>query len=139
MQMMQGGGIGSMSGEVKPVPAKLHALRHEYLIDAAKGRVVFCRRTSTMKFGEPLITSNEDSEIKETKRLPWTGEKLKSLRAAVLEMNEICRIELNDKAEAYKRAIALKTKVAKLDLDKTIERLVKRVQKSEMPPGFPRR
>jgi hypothetical protein len=124
-------------GNVEPVDASVTALHREYSLDAAKGRVLEIRTTSTATAAGGKMTIESSHTTTETARRQLTGDQLPPFAAAV---TEICAIENSKDAREKRRerANALKADASKLDLAATVDRLIDSLTRDALPPGIPR-
>ena len=122
---------------VEPVPASLTALRREFRIDPANGRIVGIQSTSTTLAANGKMKIAGTHTVRETKRrqVPAAG-----LAEYTKVVEELCAIvnSRDDKVEKKARAEALQAAATKMELGATVARLIDSLTRDGLPPGFPR-
>ena len=123
--------------DVEPVPASLTALRREFRLDPASGRIVSIQSTSTTLAASGKMKIAGTHTVRETKRrqVPAAG-----LAEYTKVVEEFCAIvqSRDDKAEKKARAEALQAAATKVELGPSVARLIDSLTRDGLPPGFPR-
>lgn len=121
----------------EPVPASLTALRREFRLDSASGRIVGIQSTSTTLAAGGKMKIAGTHTVRETKRrqVPAAG-----LAEYTKVVEEFCAIvnSRDDKAEKKARAEALQAAATKVELGPSVARLIDSLTRDGLPPGFPR-
>ena len=125
------------ASSVEPVPASLTALRREFRLDPASGRVVSIQSTSTTLAASGKMKIAGTHTVRETKRrqVPAAG-----LAEYTKVVEEFCAIvqSRDDKATKKARAEALQAAATKVELGASVARLIDSLTRDGLPPGFPR-
>ena len=122
---------------VEPVDARVVALRREFEIDAAKGRVTAVRTTGKVTAGDGKVEIACNSVQQETARRVVDA---KGLPLAVEVVEELCAIasDTAPREQRRERAEALQAKAKQAGFEATAARLLDSLTRDGLPPGLPR-